>query len=108
MTAKENIESYKVMVNFKEALIKNTETFKILKYSPIIKVDNNLYKIELDSNPDALINVNCRNDTSQFDEGFFICNGQEISAKCHFIAKKIHEDLIREAKEIYKKKWYNE
>ena len=119
MTAKENIESYKVMVNFKEALIKNTETFKILKYSPIIKVDNNLYKIEVDSNPDTLINVNCRNvqtgissnsriDTSQFDEGFFICNGQEISAKCHFIAKKIHEDLIREAKEIYKKKCYNE
>ena len=39
---------------------------------------------------------------------FFICNGTEIAAKCHSIAKKIHEDIIREAKEIYNKKAYNE
>ena len=115
MTDKENLESYKVMVNFNQDLIKNTETFKKLKFYPVIEVDNDLYKIELDT----LINVNCINvptgissnsriDTNQFGEGFFICNGKEIAAKCHSIAKKIHEDIIRDAKEIYNKKFYNE
>ena len=98
MTAKENLESYKVMVNFNQDLIKNTETFKKLKFYPVIEVDNDLYKIDLHTNPDTL-NVNCINvptgissnsriDTSQFGEGFFICNGTEIAAKCHSIAKK--------------------
>jgi hypothetical protein len=84
MIAEENIESYKVMINFND-LIKNTETFKILKDYPIIEVDNVLYKIELDTSPDILISVNCINvptgissnsriDVSQFGEGFFICN----------------------------------
>ena len=119
MTDKENLESYKVMVNFNQDLIKNTETFKKLKFYPVIEIDNDLYKIELDTNPDTLINVNCINvptgissnsriDISQFGEGFFICNGKEIAAKCHSIAKKIHEDIIRDAKEIYNKKFYNE
>jgi hypothetical protein len=119
MTAKENLKSYKVMVNFNQDLIKNTETFKKIKFSPIIEVDNDLYKIELENNSDTLINVNCINistgissnsriDTSQFGEGFFICNGKEIAAKCHSIAKKIHEDIILDAKEIYNKKFYNE
>ena len=119
MTAKENLESYKVMVNFNQDLIKNTEIFKKLKFYPVIEIDNDLYKIELDTNPDTLINVNCINvptgissnsriDISQFGEGFFICNGKEIAAKCHSIAKKIHEDIIRDAKEIYNKKFYNE
>jgi len=119
MNGKENLESYKVMVNFNQDLIKNTETFKKLEFYPIIEVDNDLYKIEMDTNPDTLINVNCINvstgissnsriDTSQFGEGFFICNGKEIAGKCHFIAKKIHEDIIREAKEIYNKKTYDE
>lgn len=31
MNGKENMESYKVMVNFNQDLIKNTETFKKLK-----------------------------------------------------------------------------
>jgi hypothetical protein len=39
MTAKENLESYKVMVNFNQDLIKNTETFKKLKFYPIIEAD---------------------------------------------------------------------
>jgi hypothetical protein len=119
MTANENMESYKVMVNFNQDLIENTETFKKIKFYPIIEVDNDLYKIELDTNLDTLINVNCINvptgissnsriDTSQFGEGFFICNGKEIASKCHSIAKKIHEDIIIDAKEIYNKKFYNE
>ena len=119
MNGKENLEIYKVMANFNQDLIKNTETFKKLKFYPIIEVDNDLYKIELDTNPDTLINVNCINvptgissnskiDTNQFGEEFFICNGKEISAKCHLIAKKIHEDIIRDAKEIHSKKFYNE
>ena len=61
MTAKENQESYKVMINFNQDLIKNTETFKKLKFYPVIEVDNDLYKIDLDPNPDILINVNCIN-----------------------------------------------
>jgi hypothetical protein len=119
MNGKENMESYKVMVNFNQDLIKNTETFKKLKFYPIIEVDNDLYKIELDTNPDTLINVNCINvptgissnsriDISQFGPGFFICNGKEIAARCHSIAKKIHEDIIIDAKEISSKKFYNE
>ena len=119
MNGKENMESYKVMVNFNQDLIKNTETFKKLKFYPIIEVDNDLYKIELDTNPDILLNVNCisvptgissnsRIDISQFGEGFFICDGKEIAAKCYSIAKKIHEDIIRDAKEINNKKFYNE
>ncbi len=119
MTANENMERYKVMVNFNQDLIKNTETFKKIKFYPIIEVDNDLYKIELETNSDTLINVNCINvptgissnsriDISQFGEGFFICNGKEIAAKCHSIAKKIHEDIIIDAKEIYNKKFYNE
>jgi hypothetical protein len=119
MTAKENLESYKVMVNFNQDLIQNTETCKKLKLYPIMEVDNDLYKIDLDTNPNTLINVNCihvptgissnsRIDTSQFGEGFFICNGKEIAAKCYSIAKKIHEDIIIDAKEIYNKKFYNE
>ena len=119
MNGKENMESYKVMVNFNEDLIKNTETFKKLKYSPIIELGNDLYKIELDTNADTLIDVNCINvptgissnsriDISQFGAGFFICNGKEIAARCHSIAKKIHEDIIIDAKEISNKKFYNE
>ena len=61
MTGKENLESYKVMVNFNQDLINNTKTFKKLKFYPVIEVDNDLYKIELDTNPDTLINVNCIN-----------------------------------------------
>jgi hypothetical protein len=41
-------------------------------------------------------------------KGFSYCNGKEIAAKCHSIAKKIHEDIIRDAKEINNKKFYNE
>ena len=119
MTAKENVESYKVMVNLNQDLFKNTATFKKLNFYPVIEVDNDLNKIDLDTKPDTLINVNCINvptgissnsriDISQFGEGFFICNGKEIAAKCHSIAKKIHEDIIRDAKEIHNKKFYNE
>ena len=119
MTTTENLESYKIMVNFQQDLIKNTETFKKLNFYPIIEVDNNLYKIELDTNPNILLNVNCINvptgissnsriDISQFGEGFFVCDGKEIAAKCYSIAKKIHEDIIRDAKEINNKKFYNE
>ena len=118
MATNDNL-NYNVLINFNQDLIKNTETFKKLKFYPVIEVDNDLYTIDLDTNPDTLITVNCRNvqtgissnsriDTSQFGEGFFICNGKEIAAKCHFIAKKIHEDIIRDAKEIYNKKLYNE
>ena len=69
-------------------LIKSSESnsalvFKKLKFYPIIEVDNDLYKIDLDTNSDTLINVNCINvptgissnsriDISQFGEGFFI------------------------------------
>ena len=118
MNSKENLESYKVMVNFNQDLITNTETFKKLKFILSQKLIM-IYKVELDTNPDTLINVNCINvptgissnsriDISQFGEGFFICNGKEIAAKCHSIAKKIHEDIIRDAKEIHNKKFYNE
>ena len=119
MAAKENPESYKVMVNFNQDLIKNTETFKKLKFYPVIEVGNDLYKVDLDTNPDTLIDVNCRNiqtgiysnsrmDASKFGEGLFIPNGKETAAQCHFIAKKIHEDIIIDAKEIYSIKFYNE
>ena len=75
--------------------------------------------MDLNTNPDTLIDINCINvqtgissnsriDTSQFGEGFFICNGKEIAAKCHFIAKKIHTDIIKEAKEVYSKEFYKE
>ncbi len=99
MNSKENLESYKVMVNFNQDLIKHTETFKKLKFYPVIEVDNDLYKVELDTNPDTLINVNCINvptgissnsriDISQFGEGFFICNGKEIAANVILLLKK--------------------
>ena len=42
MNGKENMESYKVMVNFNQDLIKNTETFKKLKFYPIIEVETDL------------------------------------------------------------------
>ena len=42
MTTTENLESYKIMVNFQQDLIKNTETFKKLKYSPIIELNPNI------------------------------------------------------------------
>ena len=61
MAAKENLESYKVMVNLNQDLIKNKATFKKLNFYPVIEVDNDLYKINLDTNPDTLINVNCIN-----------------------------------------------
>ena len=42
MTTTENLESYKIIVNFNQDLIKNTETFKKLNFYPIIEVDNDL------------------------------------------------------------------
>ena len=39
--------------------------------------------------------------------GYIIPNGKEITTKCHFIAKKIQEDIIREALQIYNNKMYN-
>jgi hypothetical protein len=109
---------YKVLINFNQDLIKNTQTFKKLKHSPVIEVENDLYKINLETDADILINVICINIQTeirssardyyyQLGAGFIIPNVKEIKAKCHFIAKKIQDDIIREAKEIYNKKIYN-
>ena len=46
MTTQENIR-YKVMMNFNQDLIKDTETFKKITQSPVIEVENDLYKIYL-------------------------------------------------------------
>ena len=48
-------------MNFDQKLIKNSETFKKLEHSSIIGVKNKLYKIDLETYPDTIINVNCRN-----------------------------------------------
>jgi hypothetical protein len=67
----------------------------------------------LETYPNTLIDVNCRNiqtgvysssraDYYQFGQGYGIPTGKEITAKCHYIAKKIQDDIISEAKEIYK------
>jgi hypothetical protein len=117
MTTQENIR-YKVMMNFNQDLIKDTETFKKITQSPVIEVENDLYKINLFTHPDTLINVNCTNiqtsvysssraDYYEYGQGQSTSNGKEITAKCHSIAKKIQDDIIREAKEIYKNKSYD-
>ena len=106
------------MINFNQDLVKNTETYKKLKHSPVIEVEKDLYKIDLDTDPDILVNVICRNVQTgicsasrdfyyELAGGSIIPNGKEITAKCHFIAKKIQDDIIREAKEIYNNKLYN-
>ena len=49
--------NYNVLINFNQELIKNTQIFKKLKHSPVIKVEKDLYKIDLDTDPDILVNV---------------------------------------------------
>jgi hypothetical protein len=117
MATNDNL-SYKALINFNQDLIKNTQTFKKLKHSPVIEVENDLYKIDLETDPDVLINVICINIKTeirssgrdyyyQLGTGLFIPSEKEIKTKCHFIAKKIQDDIIREAKEIYNNKIYN-
>ena len=102
------------MVNFNQDL--THKLLKNLKHSPVIEVENDLYRVDLETDPDTLINVICRNiqtairSTSrdhyyQMGVEFSISNEKEIKAKCHFIAKK--RSYLSEAKEIYKLKSYN-
>lgn len=114
----DNNLSYKVLINFNEELIKNTETFKKLKHSPVIEVENDLYKIDLNTEPDILLNVISRNVKTGLQAAsreFYhslvgesiVPNGKKITLKCHFIANKIQGDIIREAKAIYNNKLDN-